>query len=89
MELISEFLASPADAGALILELPTVPARPCVFVPLLRREGGVLASLPVGSLDRALLEAGAGGGPDVGGSVLPFDRGGRRRCPGTNGRGCE
>ena len=62
MELISEFLQSPADAGALVLELPCVPPRPCVFVPLLMRDGGVLAAVPAGALDDA---AGQGGGPEL------------------------
>ena len=65
MELIQEFLQSPADAGALVLELPCVPPRPCVFVPLLMRDGGVLAAVPAGALDDALLAAGQGGGPEL------------------------
>ena len=65
MELVSEFLAAPSDAGCLVMELPTFAPKPMVFVPLLRRAGGILAAVPVGAVDEALLEAGQGGGPEL------------------------
>ncbi|CAE7231762.1 unnamed protein product [Symbiodinium sp. CCMP2456] len=65
MELVSEFLAAPADAGCLVMEFPTLPPKPVVFVPLLRRAGGVLAAIPIGAVDDTLLAAGLGGGPEL------------------------
>ncbi|CAE7944072.1 swnK, partial [Symbiodinium necroappetens] len=65
MELVSEFLAAPSDAGCLVMELPTFSPKPMVFVPVLRRAGGILAAVPVGAVDEALLEAGQGGGPEL------------------------
>ena len=65
MELVSEFFAAPSDAGCLVMELPTFAPKPMVFVPLLRRAGGILAAVPVGAVDDTLLDAGQGGGPEL------------------------
>ena len=65
MELIHEFLASPYEAGGLVLDWPSVPPRTCVFVPLLVREGGVLGAVPLGFLDASLVSAGQTGALDA------------------------
>ena len=65
MELITEFLAAPADAGCLVLEAPALSSRPMVFVPLLRRTDGILAAVPIGALADAMVDAGQTGGLDL------------------------
>ena len=65
MELIQEFLASPYEAGGLVLDWPSVPPRTCVFVPLLVRDGGVLGAVPFGFLDASLVSAGQTGALDA------------------------
>ena len=65
MELIHDFLASPYEAGGLVLDWPSVPPRTCVFVPLLVRDGGVLGAVPLGFLDASLVSAGQTGALDA------------------------
>ena len=65
MELITEFLAAPADAGCLVSEAPALSSRPMVFVPLLRRTDGILAAVPIGALADAMVDAGQTGGLDL------------------------
>ena len=65
MELIQEFIASPYEAGGLVLDWPSVPPRSCVFVPLLLREGGVLAVVPAGFLDAGAMDAVVGPSTEV------------------------
>ena len=61
MELVSEFIGAPFENGGLLLDWPGVPPRSCVFVPLILREGGVLAAIPSGFLDASLISAGQAG----------------------------
>ncbi|CAE7563812.1 unnamed protein product [Symbiodinium necroappetens] len=61
MELVTEFIGAPFESGGLLLDWPGVPPRSCVFVPLILREGGVLAAIPAGFLDASLISAGQAG----------------------------
>ncbi|CAE7937342.1 unnamed protein product [Symbiodinium sp. KB8] len=61
MELAAEFIGAPFENGGLLLDWPGVPPRSCVFVPLILREGGVLAAIPSEFLDASLISAGQAG----------------------------
>ena len=61
MELVTEFIGAPFENGGLLLDWPGVPPRSCVFVPLILREGRVLAAIPSGFLDASLISAGQAG----------------------------
>ncbi|CAE7299690.1 unnamed protein product [Symbiodinium sp. CCMP2592] len=51
-------------SGGLTLDWPAVPPRSCVFVPLVARQGGILAAVPIDFLDASLIAAGQPGPMD-------------------------